>query len=213
MQRFGLRKFLLRSKLSDILSYLHGTKMWPTHRTEMGRFRSLLRERLIMKFPSSFRIQRQVELILPSEFKARFRDRVVAVLRAGMAFGQIRRVGGDLVGDDAVFDVFFVRQTEMFFRRDVTKHGAAVPADHRRADRAGDVIVAGRDVGGERAERVERRFVAPLELFLHVLFNHVHRDVARAFVHYLHMLRPGALGQLALRVKFGELRFIVRISD
>ena len=62
-------------------------------------------------------------------------------------------------------------------------------------------------------ERVERRFVAPLELFLHVLFDHVHGDVARAFVHHLHVLFPGALGQLALRVKFGELRFVVRVGD
>src|SRR5207248_6034577 len=101
----------------------------------------------------------------------------------------------------------------MFLRRDVTKHGASVPADHGRADGAGDVIVAGRDVGGERAESVERRFVAPLELFLHVLSNQVHWDVARAFVHYLDVLFPGALGQLALRVEFGELRFVVRIRD
>src|SRR5207253_310572 len=122
-------------------------------------------------------------------------------------------VRGDLVGDDAVLDVFLVRQTEMFFRRDVTKHGAPVPTDHGRANRAGDVIVAGRDVGGERAESVERRFVAPLELFLHVLSNQVHGNVTRAFVHYLHVLFPGALGQLALRVKFGELRFVVRVRD
>src|SRR5205814_7423743 len=60
---------------------------------------------------------------------------------------------------------------------------------------------------------VERRFVAPLELFLHVLLDHVHGDVARAFVHYLDVLFPGALGQLALRVKFGELRFVVRVRD
>ena len=79
--------------------------------------------------------------------------------------------------------------------------------------RAGDVIVAGRDVGGERAERVERRFVAPLELFLHVLLDHVHGNMARAFVHHLHMLFPRALGQLALRVKFGELRFVIRVRD
>ena len=89
----------------------------------------------------------------------------------------------------------------------------SVPADHCRADRAGDVIVAGRDVGRERAERVERRFVAPLELFLHVLLDQVHGDVTRAFVHHLHVLGPRALGQLALRVKFRELRFIVRVSD
>ena len=43
-------------------------------------------------------------------------DGVVAVLRAGMAFGQIGGVGGDFVGDHAVFDVLFVRQSEVFFR-------------------------------------------------------------------------------------------------
>src|SRR3954447_16294162 len=101
----------------------------------------------------------------------------------------------------------------MFFRRDVTEHGAAVPAYHRRADRAGDVIVAGRNIRGERPEGVEWRFVTPLELFLHVLFDHVHGDVARAFVHHLHMLRPGALSQLALRVQFRELRLIIGVSN
>src|SRR5213075_2773367 len=107
-----------------------------------------------------------------------------------MTFGKIGGVGGDFVGDDAVFNVFLVWQTKVFFRGDVTKHGAAVPADHGGADGAGDVIVAGRDVGGERAESVERRFVAPLELFLHIFLDHVHRDVTRTFVHHLHVLCP-----------------------
>jgi len=64
----------------------------------------------------------------------------------------------------------------------------------RRADRAGNVIVAGRDVGGEWAESVERRFVAPLELFLHVLLNPAHGNMAGAFVHHFHVLFPGAFG-------------------
>ena len=62
-------------------------------------------------------------------------------------------------------------------------------------------------------ESVKRRFAAPLELFVHVLLDHVHGDVARAFVHDLHVLFPSALGQLTLRVKFGELRFVVRVRD
>ena len=153
-------------------------------------------------------------MIFPAEFEARFADGVVAVLRAGMAFRQIGGVRGDLVGDDAVFHVLLVRQAEMFFRRDVAKHGAAVPADHRRADRAGDVIVAGRDVGRERAERVERRFVAPLELLLHVLLDHVHGDVARAFVHHLHVLRPRrAWSVRPACISSRELRLVVRVGD
>ena len=91
----------------------------------------------------------------------------------------------------------------MFFRRDVTKHGASVPADHGRADRAGNVIIAGRDVGGERAESVEWRFVAPLELFLHILPNHAW-GCGPAFVHHLHVLFP-ARWVSSPWVKFGEL--------
>ena len=95
-----------------------------------------------------------------------------------MSFRQVRRMRGDLVGDDAVFHVFLVRQAEVFLGRDVAKHRAAIPADHRRADAAGDVVVAGRDVGGERPERVERRFAAPLELLGHVFLDHVHGQLA-----------------------------------
>ena len=113
----------------------------------MRGLRAFGRQSFVMKLARGLGIEREIELILPTKFEPRFADRVVAVLRAGMAFGQIGGVRGDFVGDDAVFDVFLVRQTEMFFRRDVAKHGAAVPADHGRADRAGDVIVAGRDVG------------------------------------------------------------------
>ena len=130
-----------------------------------------------------------------------------------MAFGEVGGVGGDFVGDDAVFHVLLVRQAEVFLGRDVAEHRAAIPADHRRADAAGDVVVAGRDVGGERAERVERRFVAPLELLGHVFLDHVHGHVAGAFVHDLHAFGPGAFGEFALHFEFAELRFVVGVGN
>jgi hypothetical protein len=74
------------------------------------------------------------------------------------------------------------------------------------------VIVAGRDVGGQRAECVERRFVTSLELLVHVLFDQVHRHVPRTD-HHLAVVLPGDLGQLAERFQFGKLRFVVRISN
>ena len=46
----------------------------------------------------------------------------------------------------------------------VTEHGRAVHADHRGPDGRGDVVVARGDVGGERAQCVERRLVAHLAL-------------------------------------------------
>jgi hypothetical protein len=90
--------------------------------------------------------------------KRAFRERVVADLRAGVALGEVGGVGGELVGDDAFLDVVLVGQAEVFLGRDVAEHGGAVPADHGGADAAGDVVVARRDVGGQRAEGVERGF-------------------------------------------------------
>jgi hypothetical protein len=53
-------------------------------------------------------------LIFPAEFEARLAQRIVAVLRTGMTFGEVGGVRGDFVGDDAVFHVFLVRQAEVF---------------------------------------------------------------------------------------------------
>src|SRR5262245_36384052 len=113
--------------------------MGSTHAAEMSRFSTLGWESFVVKITGGFGIERKIELIFPAKLKPRFADGVVAVLRAGMTFGQIGSVRGDLVGDHTVFNVLLVRQTEMFFRRDVAKHRRPVPADHCRADRAGDV--------------------------------------------------------------------------
>jgi hypothetical protein len=78
----------------------------------------------------------------------------------GVTLREVGRVRGDLVGDDAVLDVVAVGQAEVLLRRHVAEHRRAVPADHRRPDAGGDVVVARRDVGGQRPERVERRLAA-----------------------------------------------------
>ena len=120
---------------------------------------------------------------------------------------------GDLVGDDAGFHVVAVGQAEVFLRGHVTEHRAAEPPDHRGPDAAGDVVVAGGHVGGQGSERVEGRFVAPLQLLVHVLLDHVHGHMARALVHHLHAHFPRAVGQAALRFEFGELRLIVGVGN
>ena len=129
-----------------------------------------------------------------------------------MSLCQIGGVGGDLIRDHAVFDVFLVRQAEVFFRRYVAEHRRAEPADHRRADGAGNVIVTGRDVGNERAERIKRGLFADLKLLAHVLFDEMHRDVAGTFDHYLHVVLPSNVGQFAQRLQFGELRSVIGIG-
>ena len=63
----------------------------------------------------------------------------------------------------------------------------------RRADRRGDVVVARRDVGRQRPERVERRLAALSQLLFHVDLDLVHRHVAGALDHHLAALGVGDL--------------------
>ena len=141
------------------------------------------------------------------------RDGVVAVAGAGAMARDVGGVGGDLVGDDAVLHVLLVGQAEVLFRRDVAEHRRAVPADHGRADGGGDVVVAGGDVGDERAEDVEGRAVAELDFLVDLLLDLVHGDVAGAFDHDLHVVLPGLAGELAEGLQFGELRFVAGVGD
>ncbi|CAE6853589.1 hypothetical protein R69658_07281 [Paraburkholderia aspalathi] len=130
-----------------------------------------------------------------------------------MALRQIGGVRGELVRDDAGLDVVLVRQPKVFLRRDVAEHGRAEPADHRRANARRDVVVARRDVGRQRSQRVERCFVTPFELQVHVLLDQLHRHVAGALDHGLNVVLPRDLRELAERLQFAELRFVVGIVD
>jgi hypothetical protein len=47
----------------------------------------------------------------------------------------------------------------MLLRRDVAQHRTAKPADHGRTDAGGNVVITRGNVGGQRAQRVERRFI------------------------------------------------------
>jgi hypothetical protein len=82
-----------------------------------------------------------------------------------------------------------------------------------RADGAGDVVVARSDVGGQRAQGVERRLLAQPFLQRHVFGDLVHRDMPWAFDHHLHAMGFGHLCQLAQRGQLGELGFVVGVGD
>ena len=84
---------------------------------------------------------------------------------------------------------------------------------HRRADRAGDVVVARRAVGHHRSEDIERRIVAHSLLALHIHFDLVERDVSRPLDHRLHVRGAAAADQFPKHVKLRELRFVARIGQ
>ena len=173
----------------------------------------LLGQGLVMHRPRGLGVEAQVELILPAELEPRPAQRVVADPRRRVALGEIGGVGRDLVGDHPHLHVVPVRQPQMLLRRHVAEHRRAEPADHRRADAAGDMIVSRRDVGGERPQRIERRLAADRQLLVHVRLDLVHRHMARPLDHHLAVLGPGDLRQLAQRLQFGELRLVVGIGD
>src|SRR5687767_15634858 len=108
-------------EFADVFGDAHAAKVRAAHAAEMSGLRALGRKSFVVIFSGAIGIERQVELIVPAEFEPSFRQRVVAVLRARMSFGEIRGVGGDLVGDHAFFDVLFVWETKVFFGRDVTR--------------------------------------------------------------------------------------------
>ena len=76
----------------------------------------------------------------------------------------------------------------------------------------GDVVIARRDIGGQRPQRIERRLVADLELPVHILLDLVHRHMAGAFDHHLHIVLLRDAVEFAQRVEFGELRGVIGVG-
>ena len=130
-----------------------------------------------------------------------------------MALGQIRRMGGQFIGHHADFHIIAVRQAKMLFGRYIAQHGGAKPANHACANSRSDMVIAGRNIGGERAEGVERGLVTNVELFGDVLVDFMHGHMARTFDHHLTALVPGDFGQLAQGFQLGKLRFVIGVRN
>ena len=75
------------------------------------------------------------------------------------------------------------------------------------------MVIAGRDVGGERPQRIEGGLAAFAQLFLHVHLDLVHGHMARPFDHDLTALVPGDLRQFPERFEFSELGRIIGVGN
>ena len=76
--------------------------MRAAHGAEVGGFGSVLGEGFVVIEAGGDGIEAEVELVFPAEFKTGFAEGVVAVLGTGVAFGEVRSMGGELVGDGTV---------------------------------------------------------------------------------------------------------------
>ena len=71
------------------------------------------------------------------------------------------------------------------------------------------MVVTWSDIGGERAEGVERCFVASAHLAVHILFDFVHRHVSRSFDYHLYIVLPCTQSEFAQHIEFEELSLVV----
>src|SRR5689334_23615077 len=88
----------------------------------MRHLGALSGKRLVMERLRRFRIERERELITPTELEARLAHRIVPDARRGVPLGEIGGVRGDAIGDDACLHVVAVGKSEMLLRRDVAEH-------------------------------------------------------------------------------------------
>ncbi len=180
----------------------------PAHRAELGLLVDVGRQGFVVVLLGPLGIEGELELLVPVEGVAGTAEFVVAIARTGTVAGNVGGVGGDLVGDQAVAHIFGVGQTEVLLGGHIAEHGRAVPASHGCADGAGDVVVAGGDVGHQRAEHIEGRLGALLHLLAHVEFDLVHRHMTRTLNHHLHVVLPGTAGELTQGLEFSQLCFV-----
>ena len=75
------------------------------------------------------------------------------------------------------------------------------------------MVVAGGEVGHQRAEDVERGAVAGLDLALDVHLDLVHRDVPGALDHHLRAALLPAAGELAKDVELGKLGVVAGVGE
>src|SRR5207247_3884815 len=100
--------------------------MRAAHAAEVSDFGSRIWECLVVKFPRRIGVERQVELVFPPKLESRFRQGVISEPSARMSFGQVRRMGRDLIRNNAIFHIFLVRQAQMLLWGDITEHCGAV---------------------------------------------------------------------------------------
>ena len=71
---------------------------------------TLCRQGLVVVLLGGIGVERQVELVAPAELEARaWINASSRNLRTWMTFGEVSRVGGQFIGDDAGFDVIAIR--------------------------------------------------------------------------------------------------------
>mmetsp|Transcript_10070 Transcript_10070/g.13128 ORF Transcript_10070/g.13128 Transcript_10070/m.13128 type:complete len:210 (-) Transcript_10070:169-798(-) len=166
-----------------------------------------------MEGTGSDRVQGQIELIIPTEFKSRLGQRVIAILSSGQTLGQVSCMGSDFVSNDTSLNIITVGETQMLLGSDVTEHGSSKGGNVGSTNSRGNVIITWCDIRSKRTKSVEGCLHTPFKLVSHIFRNLVEGDMSRTFIHDLDILFPGTFGQFTLSPEFSELSLVVGIVD
>src|SRR5271169_5742544 len=112
---------------------------------------------LFLVTPRLVRVHRHRVHAFPVKGFAIARHLVVPNLGRAHAFDEITRVRGDSGRNYTIANVVDIGQAQMLGRGDVAQEVGAGGGGDCAANCAGDVVVAGSDVAGQRAQDVERR--------------------------------------------------------
>ena len=161
----------------------------------------------------TFRIQTQIKLVFPAELVAGFTQGIVPDLRTRMAFGKIRSMCSYFISDHSYTDIFFLRQSEMFFRGYIAKHCCSVPTDLCCADGTCDMVVSRRNIRYQRAEGIKWCSVAFFYLPVHILSDLMHRHMTGTFDKCLYILCPGTFYEFTHCVQLRKLSPVIGITN
>ena len=100
--------------VTHILGDFHRAKVRATHGAEVGHFCRIFWQGFVVVFTGTVRVEADVELVFPAEFKTCLAHGIVADLGAGVALGQIGRMRRNFVRDNADAYVFFIGQAMGF---------------------------------------------------------------------------------------------------
>ncbi len=94
-ERLFLGDALFGGVFADVFGDLHRAEVRAAHGAEVGGLGAVLREGFVVELAGGDGVEAEVELVFPAELEAGLAEGVVAVLGAGMAFGEVGGVGGE----------------------------------------------------------------------------------------------------------------------
>ena len=173
----------------------------------------IFRKTVITDSFGCFRIKCTCKLCIPVKDTAGICHLVIDISCMRDSFGNICRMGCNLGSNNSLFDIFYIRKSQMFCRCYIAEECGSVHGCNSTTDRSSDMVISRCDIGNERSKYIEWRSHADGLLNFHVGSNLVKRHMARSFNHDLHVMGPCTFGKFSKTYQLFNLAYISGISQ